>query len=364
MRRELAWLILIYCAAHLPLLATTGQCYDDWALFLVNAKLNVELWTATGRPLTGQFLNMLRDMDGVFAARLCTFVAYLLAGLFLAETLRSVRSIEPPARFLIAAFFMVFPADSTRVLPMLAYDSFCYFLFFFGFWFLARYMASRWIPVRIASLCAFFFSFWLNSLLVLYLLPLLYIAYQEWKQTFTLRWVRTLVYRYADFVCVPLVFWGVQKTLFRPFGEYDEYNHLSVHGLSPKAWILAVKGALIDPVVYALLPISLLQVALVLVGGCILYLLLKNRLAAAESGDRTDLVWLGVGALAVFLALFPYVIVGKAPRHWDWMSRHARLVPLGASLMLYYGIRVIARRIKAKGAAGTCWHIVSYCASS
>ncbi len=292
---QLVWLILIYCAAHLPLLATTGQCYDDWALYLVDSKLNVELWTATGRPLTGQFLNMVRDLGGVFPARLCTFVVYLLAGLLVAETLRSVRGIDPPARFLVAAFFMIFPADSTRILALLTYDSYCYFLFFLGFWLLSRYMESRWIPVRIGALGVFFFSFWLNSLLVLYLMPLLYVAYREWKQSFSIRWVMTLIPRYADFVCVPLVFWVIQKTLFRPFGEYEGYNYLSPAGLSPKAWILAVKAALVDPVVYALLPLNLLQVALVLAGACMLYLLWKKHIPAAGSDNGPDLVMLGVG---------------------------------------------------------------------
>jgi hypothetical protein len=153
------------------------------------------------------------------------------------------------------------------------------------------------------------------------------------------------------------VFWGIQKTLFGPSGVYEGYNSLAIAGLSPKSWILGVKAALFDPVVYSLLPLDLFQIAVVLIGACLLYLLLKKDVTTAASDNQTDVMLLCVGVLAVFCALFPYVVVGKAPGYWDWVSRHARLIPLGASFVLYYGLRVIARLVKVKGKAV----LLAYC---
>ena len=351
MRKEMLWLTLIYCAAHLPLLATTGQRYDDWLLFLVDSKLNVQAWTATGRPLTGPFLNAMRDVGGVFLARLCSFFAYLVAGLLLADTLRRLPFVEPSARFMVTAFFMVFPADATRVLPMLAYDSLCYFLFFLGFWLTSRYLELRWLPSRVMALAAFCFSFWLNSLLVMYLVPLCFIASRVWQPSFTVRGALASMARYADFLCLPVFFWLMQRAVFPPSGQYAGYNQLALTGLSPKRWFFALKGALLDPTIQSLLPFHPVQMLAVLGFSCLLFFLWRNRFTITTSESNMDYILLGIGFIAIFLALFPYVMVRKTADYWDWSSRHARLVPLGAGIIVYYGLKVTAEWIKAKGTA-------------
>lgn len=39
----------------------------------------------------------------------------------------------------------------------------------------------------------------------------------------------------------------------------------------------------------------------------------------------------------------PYVVVGKIPQLQDWQSRHQLLIPLGASLLLVYGVKLLSR---------------------
>jgi hypothetical protein len=346
MKRESLWLSGIYCLAHFPLLLTTGYFYDDWVLYHPDPHMNIGLWWSTGRPLTGYFLNGLQALDGAFLARFVTFITYLLSGLFLLGVLRTIDLVDARARFFVVAVFMVFPADSTRILAMLACDALYFCLFFCGWWLTAAYMRNGNLLLRLASLCTFLGSFWLNSLLVFYSLVILYMLYIATAGKITLRSTARFIRNYADFLVIPVLFWLLQRLAFPPQGIDEGYNQFRLEGLWPLRWVSALKGSVVDPMVYSVIPLSLVWLGAVLLCTIFLFLMLGRRLPEPEQDGRRDLVLLIVGFFALFAALFPYLAVSKMPSYWDWLSRNARLVPLGVGLVLCLGVRVALTRIR------------------
>src|SRR5207237_1283478 len=136
--------------------------------------------------------------------------------------------------------------------------------------------------------------------------------------------VRLFLQRHADFVLLPLVYWGVRTIWFRPSGYYSQYNAFNLGFISLAAeWVLALYGGLLLPVGRGVQGIRQFPgLALALLAA----LLLLRPLWGSARWDRQGRL-LAVGCGLVCLALLPYVVVGKHPSPADfWSSRFAYLV--------------------------------------
>jgi hypothetical protein len=343
MKRESLWLSVIYCVAHFPLLLASGYFYDDWVLYNPDPQMNIGLWWNAGRPLTGYFLSAVHALDGAFLPRFISFITYLLSALFLLYVLRTIDLVDPASRFWVVIIFAVFPADNTRILDMLACDSVYFCCFFLGWCLVAVYLRKGTLLLRFASLIAFLLSFWLNSLLVFFSLVLTYMFYMSSSAQISFRSAQRFIARYPDFLLAPVVFWLMQRLMFYPQAEEVGYNQFHVASLGPRPWVSALKGAVVDPMLYSVIPFDWFWCCAVLVGGTFLFLMLSKTLAESGQNHQRDLVLFICGVWVLFAALFPYLAVGKIPVHWDWLSRHARLVPLGVGLILCYGGRLASQ---------------------
>jgi hypothetical protein len=338
--REIALLLVIYCVAHLPLLITTGQFYDDFVLNHGDAQTNMRLLVSEGRPLYGYVDNLLLAAHSPFLIRTLTFLAYLASGLLLRGILGTLGVVEPEARFFIVGFTMVFPADSTRVLLILAYYALSYLLFFVAFYLLCLYLQCRKLWLRAVSLGLFFLSFGHMSLLVFFLLVVMYLGYYERSRLDSLAGLRSVMLHYADFLMLPLIFWTISCLAFPPQGSHKDYFSIQLTNFSPICWAVAVRGALVRPMAFSVYPMHLLFAAVIAASTFVLYRLLAKQLPEPVDDVRTTALLLGVGVAAVLAALFPYIAIRKLPEYWDWSGRHAMLVPLGAGFILYYSVRL------------------------
>lgn len=348
MKREPLWLILIYCVAHTPLLFTTGRFFDDLPFQAGNADLVLKILWATGRPLYGYYVNFVMGLNSDLVPRLLAFFAYLLSALLLRATLKSTRLVDDEARFFLVALFMVFPADSTKVALMLVYYSLSYLLFFLGVWCLSRYLMGRGVLWRIMSLTWFFLSFFVPSLLVLFALVFLLIAYVERDRLRTMRSAMMVMFGYGDFLVLPLVFWLARALFFPPTGWYAGYYGFHMELISPVWWAVAIRGALVRPILSSLTPVHVAQVAAVVGGSCLLWWIWRKSLPEPRQNLKSEIFLFAAGVLAFFLALLPYVAIGKLPDFWDWSGRHALLVPLGVAFILYYGLRIFGQLTKLR----------------
>jgi hypothetical protein len=348
MKKETLWLVLIYFAAHTPLLFLTGFFHDDFVWLHGDPHLNNLEWLADGRPQFAWFMNFLLSFDHVVLCRIFTFVAYLMSGILFHQTLRSVPAIDPRARFFLTAFFMVFPADSTRITITWSYYSMCFLSFFLGFWLLARYIDSKNVLLRLSALLAFAVSFGLPSFLVLFGLVPIYLVYQGRLQIDSLRSLAVSLMRHADFLVLPVAFWAIRQWLSPPSGPFAGYFALRADSLGPLGWLRTVRSAIVRPILYAVYPLDVLQLSAIVIMGFLLYTVWKRSFSDATQDRRTEQILFMVGVVAFVLGVFPYLAVSKMPDYWDWNSRHALLVPLGVGFMLYYGLAMMSRALRVR----------------
>ena len=69
-----------------------------------------------------------------------------------------------------------------------------------------------------------------------------------------------------------------------------------------------------------------------------------KRVGIKSVEKKKNWILFGLGGLFFFFAVFPYLAIGVEGlniSHWDWRGRSQLLVPLGASLLLFYGVQIL-----------------------
>lgn len=350
--RSDAWTIgLLYLMAHGLMLLNKGYYWDDWTFYNINAADAMREFVDNGNRWFGYYLHLLFVAEPFINPRAFTFLAYLLAAILLHRTLLTVPEMTRQARFFVVLFFAVFPVNFARIeiVPCAAYAA-SYFLFFLGLFLAARFEDKPRLSTRgLCHLC-FLGSFFTNSLLVFYALVLLYLGYRNIRSLTGERRVEALRKFLAsrlDFLLSPVVFWGMKRRFFMAQGPFYEgrYNVISIKEtlIAPLRVFQSFLTSFVEPIqssALALSPVLLIILAFVL------YFWIHSEHSSDETTDSHDRAFLLLGGLAFALGVFPYVVVGKLPLLSDWDSRHQMLVPLGAALMLYYGVSIATRTLK------------------
>jgi len=252
------------------------------------------------------------DLIGVAVMRVSIFGCFFLAAVFLFGILRqqglfSLREIR-----LIVLLFLVLPFNTTRVASMVFHYTTGYFLFFAGWYLLAR---SKSLNGRVMAASAFFVSFQFHSLLSFYLLPLLHYFYLAKVKTFAelSRWTRSNIV----LIILPAVYWILRKNFW---AGASSYHDVTVGRLANSAPFLAL-------------------LILVSVGTAYSFVSSKRGNFAKR---------FGFSLLAICLGLLPYVLIGRYSvdlnriltyltvflGRSDHYSRDQTLQPLGVSMFL------------------------------
>lgn len=350
-RSDLASIVFLYVMAHGLLLLNKGYYWDDWTFYHIRAADAMREFVDNGNRWFGYYLDFLFTAEPFVSPKLLTFLAYLLAAVFLHRTLLTVTEMSRPSRFFVVVFFALFPVNFARVqvVPCAAYAA-SYCLFFLGLFLVARFEDSHKLWSRLLAHASFLASFFTNSLLVLYALVILYLVYRSQRdlaRESRSRSLRSLLVKRLDFLLSPVFFWSLKRAFFMARGPFYEghYNVISTKEvlLAPLRVLQAFLTSFIDPIDASAVT---LPAALLVVLGFALYAWFGAEREADDETHSHDLALLLLGILAFALAVFPYVVVGKLPTTADWDSRHQILVPLGASLIVYYGGRLACRTLK------------------
>ena len=195
-----------------------------------------------------------------------------------------------------------FPANLVHIELIMMPFAVCYACFFVAAAVYRRSIRSEGTPrilTRLLALGLFYFSFMMQSLLVFYAVFLLY-AIVTWPGRADGAGARLIAFlkRHADFIALPLLYWGVRAVWFRPFGEYEGYNAFQ-HRLASVVgdWALALYGGLVVPLARSVHEIRQLPaVALVVLAAV---LLLRPLWASAQWERQGRLVMLGFGLVCV-----------------------------------------------------------------
>ena len=359
-RKDYILIFILYSFSFGLILLNQGIFWDDWVLYKQNPNSILEMFKETGFFLhwPAYLYNFLLSINqGIFLIRLLIFVTYLFSAFFLNYVLSKIRIIDPLSRLFIVLIFALFNINSARILIDTLHYTICNFLFFFGFYLIVKFFFRKKILYRILSLFCFFISFSTNSFLFFYIIPFIYIFYIKKDQIvsnkisfknflFSLK----KAYKYLDFILLPFIFFIIKIRLFEPYGLYGGYyNNISLKNLNPINFIKAFYGSFLQ--VFKTDYIRLISYPfLFIIISVIIFLIIKKLYRSDiinfnKKNINHDLFLAGFGLLAFFAGVFPYIAVGKIPNLLDWDSRHQLLIPLGASFILYYILKIFFREI-------------------
>ncbi len=341
-KTDLIIFFVLYSTSFFILLINCGIFWDDWVLYNMQPENVSDIFNQAGGTWGGYFHNFLLSIgNGITPYRILIFASYLLSSIFLYCILFTISEIGRFERLLVVIFFAILPVNSARIALINAPSAFCYFLFWLGFLFLSLYLKDKKIVFRIQALIFFFLSFAVSSLLVFYVIAMFYIAYIEFYKrtaTFSPASIIKKVLCYSDFIILPVVYWIVKTIFVKATHLYAGYYTLTMAKLYgiPELLHLSFYTSFIEPLKQSF---RLNSVISMIALGIIVFLLLKNK-HSQKVDDKRFLFFYG-GWFLFFLAVFPYNALGLYPHLNDWQSRHQLIIPLGVSLILVYGTRLL-----------------------
>ena len=197
---------IVYLLSHGFLLFITGRWWDDWCLWGVTKNQLVEWSMEMGRPETIPVNWLLHSLpEGSY--RILVFFLFYFSYIFFYKILYIGINLSKRDSLSIALLCVVLPMNDARALECVFPYSLGVFLFLSAFYLLVLLFSNkrRKTYLRIIIHVLFFASFILNSNLVMYATVLIFILYKE-------KTIHSYL-RYADFVCIPLLFFAI-KTFF------------------------------------------------------------------------------------------------------------------------------------------------------
>jgi len=271
------------------------------------------------------------------------------------QLLLSSTRVSSSDAFYLAALAIVYPVNQARIAIVNTPAIYSVAIFFVAFALLTWALRARRADMRILSLGLFFWSFDINSLLTFYLVPIVYVLLQEQEQWIgkkgrpDLRRSCGWALRRFDIISLPIVFFVLKAMYSAPFGRFSGYNAVTLDGLWYGFWrsLWAIYQASVLAINAAVADVSFLILPLV----ALLAVYFRKIIAVEHELLTAHRVYWGmllVGLLLLYLAVFPYAVVGKIGYAVDWHSRHQLLTPLGGSFFLYALIRLLMGSAKSR----------------
>ena len=344
-RNDIFLIVVVYFIAFGPVLLNDGIFFDDWAIFHIdNATIMKQMWQV-GMPWLGYYNIIIFSFNNMLVCRALVFFCYLFSALLLYGVLKTVKEIGNRERFFITLFFILFPVNFARLPQSTSHYAISYFLFFLGLFLLSLYFLKRKIFVRISALSFLFLSFFsLPSLLLFYGVVILFIAYVECPNIKTIKGYLFFPLRYLDFLVAPVVFWAIKIIFFKPYGLYAGHNEVNLTNLLTSIYKLnvAFSASFIAPLKEAFQSSNSIYLTTIIATLLVSVFIYKRYpLRQDDKAGTKDFWFLSLGFFVFLLGVYGYLVVDKMPISSSWYSRFQILVPLGASFIIVYFVRII-----------------------
>jgi hypothetical protein len=290
--------------------------WDDWSdVFQQDSFYLRRVFIETGRPPWEGVTDGLLFQIGQWSVRIAVFFLFFIATLFLFEILRSTYFLSKlQIRFFILLFLLA-PVNHARISLVVFQYTTSYFLFYLGWFVLARYKSSKSFLLACVIL---FLSFKTHSFLFFVLLPFLHFCWLNRAKLTDLKRLNRIHFQVLVIAALPVIYVISRSVFWPPSESWQDYQQPTRAGVLTGLW----------PVLIGLVGMSMIGV---------------RRLKKKRT--PVGLVLLIVGFSITALALFPYfageLYVGYAGRpayltvfefRADWRSRHQLLMPLGLAL--------------------------------
>jgi len=317
------------------------------------------LFCEAGRPLD-MAIYWLASRCGspVVMGRVIGLGSWVVSSVLFTQILLTLRLVPPVVAVALGCVAGALPVfgmlgDFTFVM-----HTFCVLLFWLGataFVVGSFKSGATHILWRLCSLCLFFFSFNLSSLLVFFYTVVVAFIILEPRWQLSLAGTVSELAKRADFLALPLAFWLLKTQLTPTSGYYLNYNQPR---LGVDVLLSGISGTWTDflvPHLGSALPITIGCAFLVFALGCVLR---KNTWLSRLQTDVGEAISVTVGgrlmlagAILLVGAILPYSLVGQGLAHSGWLSRNAILTPVPLSLMLVGVTTVVASLLpKLRGA--------------
>lgn len=338
--KSLIIISIVYLLSQGFILVLTGTWWDEKTWFFSSKEKMWDISLQLGKPSTYYLMSFIISVPEV-VGRFLIFIMYYLGTIGIYVIYRQIPFLSNLDATLMTLLYLAIPANDARAMRGVFPYTVGYFLFILAFCLLIvleQKFDYKNIVFRTVVLFAFFCSFILNSNLVFYAIPLIYILLYILRN----KKLREC-YKFGDFVILPFVFFIVKNKFFPAYGLYKGYNALTVYGFLEGAYY-SIEVCLTD-----LRQIISLWSRYVIVGVIVgiiclviwLILHLNRQNEKCEKKQKWNtvvglrIVLFIAGILIMYLTIFPYRVVGQACHLIGVDGRAAILIPVGAAIIAY-----------------------------
>ncbi|MCW5299439.1 hypothetical protein DXT88_14780 [Herbaspirillum lusitanum] len=352
LNRHLKILLIVYSAAHLPMLAFfDARFWDDWSLHKAAPETILSVFGQGGSPWVG-YLHIAMQQAGGWSYLALTFLAFFVTVVCVFEILMRL-SVGASGSFWIAAFVAVLPVNYARIAEISLPSTLALTIFMASWVTLLSSCSNRPFFYRAIALTGFFISFQIGSLIVFFAIPFVTYLYVRWMQEVSkgCRSGLSIILGAADLMALPFVYWYVKSVYFKPSGMFQDGYNVPVLSLETFAKPIF---SILD--FFSGGGMAIGSGAIVVVMALTFLLGRMSGLCPKFDGKgwKQGLVFILVGILVSYIGVFPYAAVGKLPSFSDWtQTRHQFLLMFGLAITIYGIASCCVRKIKteAYGAA-------------
>lgn len=355
--RKHPYLSIFLCvlAVHGLSLFVTGIYWDGvitHTLYTYHNSSALYNWLdSMGIPFYYYYIKLLWFMGFGWVCNLIGFLSIFIAATFLFKSLRLYKSIRLDLALFSAFVLVIFPGSRITMFRAVSAYYFLYGLFFIGVYCSLKLETfqkkhGKYYMLRVLALVLLWNSFNLKSLLCYYLVLFVAMYFlscsQRIESTFSIRNILKFSCYKIDFVLLPIIFWVTSLVFFKPHGAYVDYNsfvQIDKDLVLPMLW-----SSFFHAFVYYISPFLIVSLAIIIPLIC----LKQFTKIASLRHLKLGLFLMGLGLLAIFLSILPYVLVGK-PLIYNFLpaTRCNLLIP-SASAIFFTGFATLFY-VDAKG---------------
>lgn len=341
---------ILYCVANILLLMNPGVFWDDWTLYNMDDRGIMSQFYGNGGITTGYLHIFLKNVWGSpMLYHVLTFILQLLSLFLLFRIHEKFKMRKKFSLFFLFTIliYAVLPVFDSKVTMIVFPYTLRLTSFLIAFVFLLKYFENRKrIDFRILSLLFFFFSFFTNSLLVFYLIPIFLVIFLPfWQRVFSENlisdysiFVRKMIGQvllHLDFFVLPFLFWLLRSLYFQPSQVYAAvgYNKIKVESILELPFRFVLSGYVffvsLVPLIREALQVP--EIWLIFLGVAVfINVWFKNQDFSFKISWKL-LFW---GLVVYGIGIFPYLMVNKIPG-FGWNSaRHQLLIGFGLCIII------------------------------
>lgn len=342
------------------LLILTGTFWDDWTFYYRD---RIGLWKGAmeiGRPSSAYWVEAVWNLPH-YGYRWLTFFMFLLTSIILYMLLNRSDSFSRKEALYLSILYTVFPINDCRVLLcVIVYTggwlSFCIGLYMFSLY--LKEETRRKYLLRVATLLFFGYSFTTNSLLAYYAIVLFYILYVEYSHNRSLTKAAIRMFKYIDFIILPIIFFTGKQLLFPAYGRYENYNSVTLSKVLSATFrlpVVAIKqiwviwSTIFDYFVpHRVVIFCTLLIVLYATIRIVRYLIREKSMKNIWEGiiRSSDLKKVVLGIILFMLGMYPYMVAKNASilSLFGVNSRDTLLLGPGLTLIIFYCFKMVLKK--------------------